>query len=121
MSPDADNRPDASHSPPSDLPGDLVERLSRLDESELRNLISYAKSLLPPTPTVTELLEAREGEQINDVEEQDGYTKVLKSQPCAYGCDECPHGPYLYYVRVEKYPESRAEPSLHWEFIGLIK
>jgi hypothetical protein len=83
-------------------------------------VISYAKSLLPPTPTVEEMLEERDGEEIIDVEEGHGYTKVVKTQPCAHGCDECPHGPYLYHVRAEKSPES-GEPSLHWEFIEPIQ
>ncbi|MFC4448995.1 hypothetical protein [Halorussus aquaticus] len=118
MSQDSDNRSD---SPGSSLPDDLAERLSDLSESELRAVISHAESLLPRPPTVTDLLEARPGEEILDVEERDGYAKVVKRQPCAQGCEECPHGPYLYHVRVENHPEDGAGPSLHWEFVGLVK
>lgn len=118
MSNDSDNRPDSSGSSLSD---DLAERLSGMSESELRAVISHAESLLPRPPTVADLLEAHPGEEILDVEERDGYTKVVKRQPCAQGCEECPHGPYLYHVRVEKHPEDGAGPSLHWEFVGLVK
>lgn len=111
--------PSPSSSP--DLPTDLAERITRLSESELRTLISYAKSLLPQPPTVEELLEERPDEEILDVEDENGYTKVVKMQPCAYGCEECPHGPYLYHVRVERYPEDEVDPSLHWEFIGPVQ
>jgi len=121
MSPGTGSGPDASDASASDLPNGLAEALSRLDEAELRAVISYAKSQLSPTPTVEELLEEGEGEEILEVEEQNGYTKVLKSQPCAEGCEECPHGPYLYHVRVEKYPENEEEASLHWEFIGPVQ
>lgn len=117
MSPNHGNHYDSSSS--SDLPEDLEERISRLSESELRTVISYAESLLPQLPTVEDLLEERPGEEILEVGERDGYTKVLKLQPCVEGCDDCPHGPYLYHVRVEKRPED-GEPSLHWEFIGPI-
>ncbi len=121
MAPDISSGPDASEASAADVPNDLAEALSRLDESELRTVISYARSLLPRTPTVKELLEEGEGEEILEVEEQDGYTKVVKRQPCADGCEECPHGPYLYHVRVEKYPETDGKASLHWEFIGPVQ
>ncbi|NEU57856.1 hypothetical protein [Halorussus sp. MSC15.2] len=115
MSQNPDNRPDSS------LSDDLAERLSDLTESELRAVISHAESLLPRPPTVADLLEARPGEEILDVEERDGYTKVVKRQPCAQGCEECPHGPYLYHVRVEKHPEDGEGPSLHWQFLGPVR
>lgn len=121
MSPNTNSNPNYSPSSSPDLPDDLVEQLSNLDEFEIRDVISYAKSLLPATPTVEDLLEEREDEEILEVTEKTGYTKVIKKQPCAEGCDECPHGPYLYQVRVERYPENEAQPSLHWEFIGPVK
>lgn len=121
MPPNPDASPDAAGSSPSDLPDDLVERLSRLDESELREVISYADSLLPRPPTVADLLEERPGEEILEVAERDGYTRVVKTQPCAEGCDECPHGPYLYHVRVQPSPNDGESPSLHWEFLGLVR
>lgn len=116
MSPNSD-RP----SPPPRLPDALADRLAGLSESELRAVVSYAKSLLPPPPSVEELLETQPGEEILGVEDHDGYTKVVKRQPCAQGCDECPHGPYLYHVRVEKNPTGDDSSPLHWEFLGRVK
>jgi hypothetical protein len=121
MSSDSDDSTESSNSSSPSLPDELVERLSRLDESDLRAAISYAKSLLSPVPAVEDLLEERPGEEILEVENQDRHTKVVKMQPCAQGCDECPHGPYLYHVRVETYPSDGAEPSLHWDFLGLVR
>lgn len=121
MSPNEDSNPDSSRSAPPNLPKDLAEHLSQLEESELRAVISYAKSLLPRPPTVDDLLEERPDEEILEVEEQEGYTKVVKTQPCAQGCDECPHGPYLYHVRVEPHPNNGEAPSLHWEILGPIR
>lgn len=118
MSPDPDGGPGSRGSSPPDLPDDLGNRLSHLTESELRAVISYSRTLLPEPPTVEDLLEERRGEEILDVEERDGYTKVIKKQPCACGCDDCPHGPYLYHVRVEPAPDEEESPSLHWGFIG---
>lgn len=109
--PDSDDQSNSSRSSPPNLPEDLAERLSQLDASELRAVISYSRSLLPRPPTVEDLLEERPGEEILDVTEEAGYTKVVKTQPCAEGCDECPHGPYLYHVRVEQRPGRGNRPS----------
>lgn len=117
MSPDSEQ---SSPSAPSRLPDALRDQLAELSESELRAVISYAKSLLPSPPSVEELLEERPGEEILEVEDQDGYTTVIKRQPCAHGCEECPHGPYLYHVRVEKKPENSDAPSLDWKFLGRV-
>lgn len=119
MSPEPE---DSSPSPPAALPDGLGDRLAGSSDSELRAAIAYAKSLLPSTPTVEELLEERPDEEILEVDERDSYTRVVKRQPCATGCDECPHGPYAYHVRVEKRPEETGEPyTLHWEFVGPVK
>lgn len=117
MSPNTGN---PSASLPGTLPDALGEQLAELSEAELRSVIRYVESLLPPPPSVEDLLEEHPGEEILEVEEQDGYASVVKRQPCADGCDECPHGPYLYHVRVEKSPEDGEPPSLHWEFLGLV-
>lgn len=121
MSPDPNESTDSSASSTSGLPDDLVARLSRLDDSELRAVISYARSLLPPLPTVEDLLEERPGEEILEISEGDGYTKVVKTKSCTEGCEECPHGPYLYHVRVEPNLAEDDSPSLHWEFLGPIQ
>ncbi|UPW00374.1 hypothetical protein M0R88_17945 [Halorussus gelatinilyticus] len=119
MAQDPNGRSNAPPSSSGDLPADLVDRLAELDESELRAVLSYGRSLLPEPPTVEDLLEEC-GEELLDVEAKEGYTAVVKEQPCATGCDDCPHGPYLYHVRVEKHPEQGERPSLHWKFIGPV-
>lgn len=121
MSPTSGNPSPSSGSGPDDLPDELAERVSRLDESELRELISYARSLLPRPPTVDDLLEERPGEEIIDVESEDAYTRVVKTQPCAEGCEDCPHGPYLYHVRVKPSPADGESPSLRWDFLGPVR
>ncbi|WP_166035512.1 hypothetical protein [Halorussus pelagicus] len=52
--------------------------------------------------------------------EVDGYTEVVKEQPCAEGCENCPHGPYLYRVRVRPPVEPDAEPTLRWDLMGPV-
>lgn len=115
---DSDDRPDVPAASAGDLPDDLRARLEELDDSELRAVRSYARALLPEPPTVPDLLEERPGEEILEVEELDEYARVVKTQPCVEGCDECPHGPFLYHVRVEDRPDD--DPSLHWVFVGPV-
>lgn len=120
MTENIDGSGESQSEPPSAVPDDLAARLVELDPDELRSVISYAESLLPPMPTPASLVEERRGEQILEVNEQDGYTEVIKKQPCAEGCDDCPHGPYLYRVRARPPVDSDSEPTLRWDFLGLV-
>jgi len=102
------------------LPDDVVEHIDDLDEAQLRAVIDYAQDRIRFVhPDVTEQIEAREGEEIVRIEERNGYTEVVKRQPCAEGCDNCPHGPYLYHVREERRPDGST--SLHWTYLGRIQ
>ncbi len=97
--------------PPADLPQEAVNVVDELDEAELRAIIDYAQARKRFVhPHVTDQIEAKEGEELLRVEERNGYTEVVKSQRCADGCSECPHGPYLYHVREERRPERNPSP-----------
>lgn len=119
MAPHGDNSPTSQSSPASLLSEDLVRHLENLDADELRAVIAYVKSQLPPAPTVRELIEEQPGEEIHKIEEDIGYTRVVKSEPCVEGCIDCPHGPYLYHVHVEPSLKD-GEYTLKWEFLGHV-
>lgn len=105
---------------PSTLPDDIVEAIDNLNEAQLRAVIDYAQDRMRFVhPSVTEQIEAREGEEIVRIEERNGYTEVVKRQPCAEGCTNCPHGPYLYHVNEEQRPDGSAH--LHWTYLGRIQ
>lgn len=105
--------------PPSSLPTDLIETLNQLDESELRAVIDYAQQRYEFVhPAITDQIEAAPGEEIVQIEEQPTYTRVVKRQPCATGCDDCPHGPFLYHVHEETRPGG--ETKLRWRYLGSI-
>lgn len=105
--------------PPPDLPDELAPTLAALNAAELRAVIAYAESLLPTKPAPPELIKERTGEEIVEITEHEGYTTVIKAQPCVEGCEKCPHGPYLYRVRAEIHPDVD-EPTLHWDFLGRV-
>lgn len=108
-----------SSTPPPALPDELAPKLAALDPTELRAVIAYAHSLLPTEPASADLIDEQPGEEILEINEHEGYTTVIKVQPCVEGCDDCPHGPYLYRVRAEIHPEEE-EPTLHWSFLGRV-
>ena len=112
------NSGDTPVSPSAELPDDLATQLQEMDTATLQAVITYAQSLLPPTPSISEFLD-EEAENVVDVLDHDGYTTVKKMEPCAEGCEDCPHGPYLYRVRVERSPAD-GSPYLHWDFLGRV-
>ncbi|WP_254536527.1 hypothetical protein [Halomarina litorea] len=98
---------------------EITERLAELDEGQLRQTAEYIQDLLDSKYSVSSQIEAEEGEELVHVTEHDGYTAVVKQQPCTTGCEDCPHGPYLYHVRRETGPEGNE--SLHWSYIGPVR
>lgn len=120
MPTESDGSGDSTGTRPPNLPADVAARLDELDDPQLRAAADYARSSLPSTPTPAELVEERPGEEIVEIRERDGLTEVVKRQPCAEGCPECPHGPYLYEVWVRPPFGDERSPSLHWEFLGRV-
>ncbi|MFC7058335.1 hypothetical protein [Halovenus salina] len=105
---------------PSLLSPALVETLDNLDEAELRAVIDYATERQDFLHTaVADNIEPGTGEEIVSIEEQVGYTEVIKREPCDDGCDECPHGPFLYHVREETRPDG--DTKLHWHYLGPVQ
>lgn len=105
--------------PPEDLSGDARALLDGMDRHELRQAVVYAQELLAERGDHPLELEPLPGEEFVRVTERDGHTEVVKRQPCADGCDACPHGPYLYHVRRETHPEGG--DHLHWTLIGRVR
>mgnify|MGYP000448172179 CR=1 FL=1 len=99
------------------LSPDVADAIAGLDGPQLRSLVDYARRRMRSVPSsVTERIEAGAGEEIVRLEARDGYTEVVKRQPCADGCDRCPHGPFLYHVVEERHVDGSTH--LHWTFLG---
>ncbi|WP_336325557.1 hypothetical protein [Halovenus sp. HT40] len=104
--------------PPDGLPDSLVAELGDLSLEDLRRTIVHAQELLQHQADAPSLIELNPGENVIRIEEQDGYTEVVKTVPCAEGCEDCPHGPYLYHVTEEQRPEGGTHT--HWTLIGEV-
>lgn len=104
--------------PPEGLPDRIVEDLRDLSPEDLRKALVHAQELLQWRTEHSVMIEPNPGEDILRVSEREAYTEVVKTTTCADGCDDCPHGPYLYHVTEEQRPEGGTHT--HWRFIGEV-
>ncbi|WP_458210461.1 hypothetical protein [Haladaptatus sp. NG-SE-30] len=102
------------------LPESIAEELAILDDVTLREVIDYAQTLLDERLPPKVLIETAAEEEIVSISDRFGYTLITKTQPCADGCADCPHGPYLYRVRIEGSVVG-GNPALHWSFLGRVE
>ncbi|WP_302081290.1 hypothetical protein [Salinibaculum rarum] len=102
--------------PPEGLPDQLVSDLAGLSPDELRKTIVHARELLQFHEESEFPVEPEPGDDILRVTEHDGYTEVVKQVHCNEGCENCPHGPFLYHVTKEPQPDG--DTRTHWSFIG---
>lgn len=104
--------------PPDVLPASLATELSALDDEGIRAVLDYGQTLLNARIEPASRIEAGPNEEIVSIEDHGTHTAVIKRHDCADGCDECPHGPYLYHVKSEKQLSGKEE--LHWTYIGEV-
>lgn len=106
----------SANDPPPAVPDDVAARLADLDAAALRATLAYGRRLLADRETnPADEIDARSGERLVSVERHDGYAVVVKAQPCAEGCEHCPHGPYVYHVTRRP---GEGDTTLDWTFIG---
>lgn len=104
--------------PPEGLPERIAAELRDLSPEDLRRTIVHARELLQHREDAPPQVELNPGEDVIRIDERDAYTEVVKMVPCADGCEDCPHGPYLYHVTEEQRPEGGTHT--HWMFIGEV-
>ncbi|WP_336339014.1 hypothetical protein [Haloarcula brevis] len=104
--------------PPEGIPAALAAELSDRTPEELRNTIIYAQELLQFHDETASPVIPGPNEEILRSTERDGYTEVVKRTTCADGCDDCPHGPYLYHLKEESRPEGGTK--VRWTFLGEV-
>lgn len=109
-----------SPTPPEGLPPKLVEQLQNSTPEELRKAIVHAQELLHYHEETELPVDAEAGDDdVVRVTEHEGYTEVVNQFRCAEGCDDCPHGPYLYHVTEE--PQLEGGRKVHWSFMGTVQ
>ncbi|KDS91683.1 hypothetical protein FK85_20650 [Halorubrum saccharovorum] len=104
--------------PPEGLSDQIVADLEGLSPKGLRKSIVFARELLQSHEATEFPIDPELGDGVLRVTEHEGYTAVVKQHFCEDGCDDCPHGPYLYHVTEETLPDGTRET--HWSFIGRV-
>ena len=110
---------DTEPTPPNALSTETIEAVGAFDESELRAVIDFAQQRHEAVQSdITDMVRARPDEEIVRIERKDVYTFAVKQQLCGGYCSDCPHGPFLYYVREET--DIRGETDLRWRYLGTV-
>ena len=109
---------DNTSTPPDFLSPSVATELSELDAEEIRAVLDYVESLSNARSKPASMIEAGPTEEIAFIEDHGSYTTVGKSDDCATGCENCPHGPYLYRVSYEK--QLTGGYGLHWSYLGKV-
>ena len=104
--------------PPEGLSDGIAADLEGLSPDELRKAIIFARELLQSHEATEFPIDPEPGDDVLRVTEHEGYTAVVKQHVCEAGCDDCPHGPYLYHVTEETLRDGTREA--HWSFIGRV-
>lgn len=102
--------------PPEDLPEGLSAVLEDCDDSQLRDVINHAQRLLRDHPSLTEAIEARQGEEIVRTEDHGAYTIVIVERPNE--ADEA-RGPFAYRVQWEPDIDG-GEGQYKWHYLGRV-
>lgn len=104
--------------PPEGLPAEVIDALADCSPEELRKAIVYAQELLHFNGEEELPINPEANDDILRVIEHEGHTEVVKQYRCADGCDDCPHGPYLY--RVKEVPQPDGSDNVHWSLLGPV-
>ena len=101
------------------MPDQLIADLADLTPDELRKTIIHAQEPLQSHEETEYPIDLEPGDDILRVIEYGGYTEVVKQVYCHDGCDNRPHGPFLYHVTEE--PQLEGGTRTHWSFIREAK
>ena len=104
--------------PPEGLSDRVVADLEGLSPKDLRKAIVFARELLQSHEATDFPTDLEADVDVLRVTEHEGYTAVVKQHFCEEGCDDCPHGPYLYHVTEESLPDGTHKT--HWSFVGRV-
>jgi hypothetical protein len=102
--------------PPEDVPKSVVRELETSSDPQLREIIHFAQRLLQESLSLTEAIEAREGEKLLRINDHEGYKHVIVERPEASGEAR---GPFAYLVRWE--PEIDGDGGKYrWHYLGRV-
>jgi hypothetical protein len=72
------------------IPEPVAETVATADDATLREIVDFVQRELADRRRDRLDVEPKPGEELAEVSEERGYTRVVLRQPCAEGCEECP-------------------------------
>ncbi|GGM51193.1 hypothetical protein [Haloarcula argentinensis] len=102
--------------PPDDIPTEVLQILEESEDPQLREIIHYAQQLLRDHPSLTEAVEAREGEDLVRINDHGAYTTVIVERPDETGEAR---GPFSYRVKWEPNIDDDGG-SYKWHYLGRV-
>jgi len=93
----------------------IVEAFETTDDELLRGVVTYARQCLDDRPPLTDVIEAREHEQLVRMEDEGAYTTVVVERPDESGAAR---GPFAYMVQWEPHVED--EGKYKWHYLGRV-
>lgn len=85
------------------------------DDGELRQLVTDARNRLEGRPPLTDVIEARENEELVRMEDEGPYTTVIVERPDETGEAR---GPFAYMVQWE--PHVDDDGKYKWHYLGRV-
>jgi len=89
--------------------------LETSDEGQLRELVTYARHRLEGRPPLTDVIEAREHEELVRMKDEGAYTTVIVERPAETGAAR---GPFAYMVQWEPHVDS--DGKYKWHYLGRV-
>jgi hypothetical protein len=93
----------------------IREALETGEDSQLREIVEYARQRLADRPPLTDVIEAREHEDLVRMKDEGAYTTVVVERP---GETSEGRGPFAYMVQWE--PHVGEDGKYKWHYIGRV-
>ncbi|MDH5020574.1 hypothetical protein [Halobacterium rubrum] len=104
--------------PADDVPAQVRAALEDCSDRELRAVVGYVRHRLEAKPSLTDAIEAREGEELVRTEDHDGYTIVVVERPDETGAER---GPFAYRVQWEPDVAGESAGKYRWHYLGTVQ
>ena len=98
-----------------DLQEAIVDALETGDDGQLRELVRDARQRLDDRPSLTDVVESRDNEELVRIDEKGPYTTVIVERPEETGEAR---GPFAYIVQWE--PHVGEDGKYKWHYLGRV-
>jgi len=99
----------------AEINGAIREALETGEDSQLREIVDYARQRLEDRPPLTDVIESRDNEELVRIADEGSYTTVIVKRPEETGDRR---GPFAYMVQWE--PHVSDDGKYKWHYLGRV-